>query len=136
MWAMKSMLSMRRAAMVAVFLTGVAGCLHSVAAPVFVGQWVSELDGLALTISEDGRFMIQPTDGRAPVYGTWVETKGEMTFRNQIDSPVCPDAPGTYHWRLSSAGKLLFAIINDDCPPRIAHMEQPFEPINLVKLPH
>lgn len=99
-----------------------------------VGNWISQLDGLALTIRADGSFRINPPGGkRPPVTGTWEEDEGTVVFRNDSDAAVCKDVPGRYRWQTSDEGTLRFALVEDDCQPRTAHMKRPFEPAPLKK---
>jgi hypothetical protein len=116
------------AGLMSLMVVGVTGC-GSDDQPGFVGDWVSEVDGLGLTMKANGEFAITPTDGRAPIAGTWSEAEGVIEFRNVADSPLCPDQPGTYAWAFDDDGNLVFTLVEDDCPPRIAHMTQPFDPV-------
>lgn len=94
-----------------------------------VGHWISQLDGLALTIREDGSFEITPPGGkRPPVRGTWEEDEGTVVFRNDSDAAICKDVPGSYRWETSEEGSLTFTLIKDSCKPRMTHMKSPFDP--------
>ncbi len=96
------------------------------AAPLPAGRWVSQLDGLTLQIEANGGFVITPADPqRPPAAGTWVEADGFVTFRNSLDAAVFPDEPGSYQWALE-ADRLLFDLVTDTCPSRMAHMTEPF----------
>lgn len=96
------------------------------AATLPAGRWVSQLDGLILEIAANGGFIITPPDPqRPPAAGTWFEADGIVTFRNSLDAAVCPDEPGSYQWALE-ADRLLFDLVTDTCPSRMAHMTEPF----------
>lgn len=94
------------------------------------GRWKSQIDGLTLVIEADGSFTILPPKGkRSPLSGRWRESQGVVTFRNNADEAVCPDAPGRYRWSRDTAGSLRFELVEDSCPPRTMHMQRPFDPV-------
>lgn len=120
---------MRRSVAVMLCLSLPASAL---AAPDLVGRWSSALDGLVLSIHDDGTFGITPPDRPALNGAWWVDPDSALhVFVNDPDSAVCPGIEGRYRLVTDDAqGILRFAQVDDSCYPRMTHMESAFTRID------
>ncbi len=104
----------------------------ALAAADLVGRWSSALDGLVLSIHDDGTFGITPPDRPVLNGAWWIDPDSALhVFMNDADSDVCPEIEGRY--RLVSDGSqgiLRFALVEDACSPRMTHMQSAFTRID------